>query len=65
MILIDTLLKFKNLLESASFMAALDERTSIKFNYREERNLKELIEYLTVNNLWTVEDLKKAANKNK
>ena len=49
MILTDTLLELKHLMD-------IDWKD--KFSSRQKKDIKDLITYLTVNNIWTVEDLK-------
>ncbi len=53
MILTDTLLEIKRL---------MDNDWEDKFDCPKKKEIKELITHLTLNNLWTVEDIKKLKN---
>lgn len=50
MILTDTLLEIKRL---------IDNDWQGKFNSRQKKEIRDLITYLTLNNLWTLEDIQK------
>ena len=54
MILTDTLLEIRQRM--------LDDWLD-EFDSRQKNEIKDLITYLTANNIWTVEDLKKKLNK--
>lgn len=61
MILTDTLLKIQDIMTNSHIQKEIIDEMGNKFHFspKEKKDIKDLITYLTLNNIWTVEDLKK------